>query len=193
MTTLDLTFLMLAAGALAGAGAAGLWAPRSPCRWSSRSCVSVAMLAVVRPVALRHLRTPAATRTGTAALVGPEAVVIERIDAHGGQVKLAGEVWSARSYDPHVRHRAGPQRRRRADRRRDRGRLRIGDREWSHIIALGHRRASLVLLVLVALAKTVRIIPQARAGVVERLGRYSRTLNPGLTDPGARSSTGSAR
>ncbi len=30
-------------------------------------------------------------------------------------------------------------------------------------------------------AKTVRIIPQARAGVVERLGRYSRTLTPGLT------------
>src|SRR4051794_3683488 len=34
---------------------------------------------------------------------------------------------------------------------------------------------------LVALAKTVRVIPQARAGVVERLGRYSRTLTPGLT------------
>src|SRR5881397_4309131 len=34
---------------------------------------------------------------------------------------------------------------------------------------------------LVTLAKTVRVIPQARAGVVERLGRYSRTLTPGLT------------
>ena len=39
----------------------------------------------------------------------------------------------------------------------------------------------LVLLVLVTLAKTVRIIPQARAGIVERLGRYSRTLTPGLS------------
>ena len=36
-------------------------------------------------------------------------------------------------------------------------------------------------LVLFTLARTVRIIPQARAGVVERLGRYSRTLTPGLT------------
>ena len=35
--------------------------------------------------------------------------------------------------------------------------------------------------VLLVLARTVRIVPQARAGVVERLGRYSRTLNPGLT------------
>jgi regulator of protease activity HflC (stomatin/prohibitin superfamily) len=39
----------------------------------------------------------------------------------------------------------------------------------------------IALLVLVVLAKTVRVIPQARAGVVERLGRYSRTLTPGLT------------
>jgi len=38
----------------------------------------------------------------------------------------------------------------------------------------------LVLVVLVTLARTVRIVPQARAGVVERLGRYQRTLNPGL-------------
>jgi regulator of protease activity HflC (stomatin/prohibitin superfamily) len=36
-------------------------------------------------------------------------------------------------------------------------------------------------VVLVTLARTIRIIPQARAGVVERLGRYSRTLTPGLT------------
>jgi regulator of protease activity HflC (stomatin/prohibitin superfamily) len=36
------------------------------------------------------------------------------------------------------------------------------------------------LFVLLTLAKTIRIVPQARAGVIERLGRYSRTLNPGL-------------
>jgi regulator of protease activity HflC (stomatin/prohibitin superfamily) len=35
-------------------------------------------------------------------------------------------------------------------------------------------------LVLLVLARTIRIVPQARAGVVERLGRYSRTLTPGL-------------
>src|SRR2546428_124668 len=36
-------------------------------------------------------------------------------------------------------------------------------------------------LVLLTLGRTIRIIPQARAGVVERLGRYSRTLTPGLS------------
>jgi regulator of protease activity HflC (stomatin/prohibitin superfamily) len=39
----------------------------------------------------------------------------------------------------------------------------------------------IVLFVLLVAARTIRIIPQARAGVVERLGRYSRTLEPGLT------------
>ena len=41
--------------------------------------------------------------------------------------------------------------------------------------------AVIVLFILVTLARTIRVIPQARAGVVERLGRYSRTLMPGLT------------
>src|SRR5438876_10273439 len=36
-------------------------------------------------------------------------------------------------------------------------------------------------LVLLTLGRTIRIVPQARAGVVERLGRYSRTLTPGLS------------
>jgi regulator of protease activity HflC (stomatin/prohibitin superfamily) len=40
---------------------------------------------------------------------------------------------------------------------------------------------AVAFLVLVTIARTIRIVPQARAGVVERLGRYSRTLNPGLT------------
>src|SRR6187399_1726380 len=41
--------------------------------------------------------------------------------------------------------------------------------------------AIVALFVLIVLARTIRIVPQARAGVVERLGRYSRTLTPGLT------------
>jgi regulator of protease activity HflC (stomatin/prohibitin superfamily) len=41
--------------------------------------------------------------------------------------------------------------------------------------------AAVAIFVLIVLARTIRIIPQARAGVVERLGRYSRTLEAGLT------------
>jgi membrane protein implicated in regulation of membrane protease activity len=59
---------------------------------------SIASLALIRPVAKRHLRTPASIRTGTAALVGAKALVTERVDDLGGQVKIGGEVWSARAY-----------------------------------------------------------------------------------------------
>jgi regulator of protease activity HflC (stomatin/prohibitin superfamily) len=41
--------------------------------------------------------------------------------------------------------------------------------------------AVVVVFALIVAARTIRVIPQARAGVVERLGRYSRTLEPGLT------------
>src|SRR3954463_7586006 len=41
--------------------------------------------------------------------------------------------------------------------------------------------AVLVFFALFVAVRTVRIIPQAKAGVVERLGRYNRTLEPGLT------------
>jgi membrane protein implicated in regulation of membrane protease activity len=59
---------------------------------------SLASLAVLRPVARAHLRVPALTRTGVAALVGQRAVVLQRVDAHGGRVRIGGEEWSARSY-----------------------------------------------------------------------------------------------
>jgi membrane protein implicated in regulation of membrane protease activity len=57
--------------------------------------------AIVRPIARRHLRTPPQIRTGTAALIGRSATVLERIDndAGVGCVRLDGEVWTARSYD----------------------------------------------------------------------------------------------
>jgi membrane protein implicated in regulation of membrane protease activity len=57
--------------------------------------------AVVRPIAKRHVRMPAQLRTGTAALVGRTAVVLEPIDndAGHGTVRLDGETWTARSYD----------------------------------------------------------------------------------------------
>jgi membrane protein implicated in regulation of membrane protease activity len=68
-------------------------------QWIVFIAASLASLLVLRPIARRHLRTPASLRTGTAALVGGRAIVLERVDADGGQVKIGGEVWSARAYD----------------------------------------------------------------------------------------------
>jgi membrane protein implicated in regulation of membrane protease activity len=60
---------------------------------------AVASLGVIRPIARRHLRTPPQIRTGSAALVGARATVVERVDANGGMVRLRGETWTARAYD----------------------------------------------------------------------------------------------
>jgi membrane protein implicated in regulation of membrane protease activity len=59
---------------------------------------SVASLAVLRPIARAHLHMPALVRTGTAALEGGRAVVLQRVDANGGRVRIGGEEWSARTY-----------------------------------------------------------------------------------------------
>jgi membrane protein implicated in regulation of membrane protease activity len=61
--------------------------------------VSVALVAAVRPIAVRHRSTKPMLRTGVEALKGRQAMVLERVDAHEGRIKLGGEIWSARSLD----------------------------------------------------------------------------------------------
>ena len=63
------------------------------------AAAAIASVGVLRPIARRHLRTPAQLRTGTAALVGARAVVLERVTGDGGSVKIGGEIWTARAYD----------------------------------------------------------------------------------------------
>lgn len=61
---------------------------------------AAASIGLLRPIARAHLRMPAAIRTGTAALEGAHAVVLQRVDADGGRVRIGGEEWSARAYMP---------------------------------------------------------------------------------------------
>jgi membrane protein implicated in regulation of membrane protease activity len=61
---------------------------------------SFASVGLLRPIARRHLKMPHAIRTGTAALEGAKALVLQPVDGHGGRVKIGGEEWSARSYVP---------------------------------------------------------------------------------------------
>jgi membrane protein implicated in regulation of membrane protease activity len=62
---------------------------------------SLLFLAVLRPIARSHVRMPPQLRTGTAALVGRQGLVLERIanDEGVGCVRIDGEVWTARAYD----------------------------------------------------------------------------------------------
>jgi|SRR6185369_8693800 len=63
--------------------------------------LTLACFGLVRPIAKRHMYTPPQIRTGAAALVGRNAIVLDRIanDEGVGSVRLEGEVWTARSYD----------------------------------------------------------------------------------------------
>ena len=63
------------------------------------AAASLLLLFAARPLVLARWRTPVRVRTGTAALVGSRAVVVERIAfPHPGTVKINGDVWTARAY-----------------------------------------------------------------------------------------------
>jgi membrane protein implicated in regulation of membrane protease activity len=71
--------------------------------------ISVILLAALRPLARSHRRMPPQIRTGTAALVGKPATVIERIANNEGVgcVRIDGEVWTARAYLDDEQYEAG--------------------------------------------------------------------------------------
>jgi membrane protein implicated in regulation of membrane protease activity len=62
---------------------------------------SVLTLALVRPIAISHQHQPPQLRTGARALIGKQAVVLERIvnDEGVGCIRVEGEVWTARAFD----------------------------------------------------------------------------------------------
>ena len=85
----------LGAGIVAAAGAS------SEVQIVTFTVLTVLSLVVARPIAKRHLLTPPPPlRTNAPALVGEQALVLQQVDRDGGQVKVGGDVWSARSVAP---------------------------------------------------------------------------------------------
>ena len=96
----QLVLLMLAAGALAG-GLTSLTGAHFLVQVVVASLVSVLMIVTVRPVAYRHLKGAAlGLRTGVDVVKGARGVVLAAVSDHDGRVKVNGEIWSARSYNP---------------------------------------------------------------------------------------------
>ena len=96
--SLDLVLIMLAVGALAGAGVAvlapGLW-------WLQilvAAAVSVGMLALLRPTLLARVRSMPGYRSSTAKMVGSSGVAVSEISREGGEIKVEGQTWTARPY-----------------------------------------------------------------------------------------------
>jgi membrane protein implicated in regulation of membrane protease activity len=97
MTT-TLAFGLIAVGAVV-AGVVGLAGAGLPFQLIAFGVASAAGLGVVRPIAVRHIKQPPLLRTGTSALVGRSAKVVEEVTDDGGKVRIGGELWSARPYD----------------------------------------------------------------------------------------------
>ncbi len=89
---------IIAVGALVAA-AVGALDLALPFQLLAFVAASGAGLGFVLPIARRHVKQPPLLRTGTAALVGQAASVLEEVTWHSGRVRIGGEVWSARSYD----------------------------------------------------------------------------------------------
>jgi membrane protein implicated in regulation of membrane protease activity len=96
--SLDLILLMLAAGAVVGMIVALLgldvWV-----QVLAAVAASIAALGLVRPSVVKRLHAGPNLVLGHEALVGRTGVVVEEVSSQGGQVRIGGELWTARPYD----------------------------------------------------------------------------------------------
>lgn len=97
--SLDLVLVMLAAGALAG----GVTALIAPALWWLQVLVAVVVsvlsLLVLRPTLIKRVRSMPGYRSALASMVGRPGRVTQKVDAVEGEIKVDGQVWSARAYD----------------------------------------------------------------------------------------------
>jgi membrane protein implicated in regulation of membrane protease activity len=96
--SLDLVLLMLALGACVGVLTALLGLPVAV-QIRAALAASVAMLALVRPSMVKRLHSGPELTLGHDALVGRTGVAVTEITGDGGQVRIGGELWSARAFD----------------------------------------------------------------------------------------------
>jgi membrane protein implicated in regulation of membrane protease activity len=102
--TIDLGLIAVAALAGAGVASTGLglgW------QFGAFAVVAGLGLLLVRPYARRRLRQGPVLRSGAAALVGREALVLDEVSREAGLVRIGGEEWTARPYDADVTIAAG--------------------------------------------------------------------------------------
>ena len=102
LLSLDLVLIMLAAGAIAG-GVTALAGGALVLSLLVAGITAIGMLALVRPSLVAKLHQGPELSLGHNKLVGQRAVATTRITGLAvGQIKLAGETWTAAPYDEHL-------------------------------------------------------------------------------------------
>ncbi|MFI9007649.1 NfeD family protein [Actinosynnema sp. NPDC053489] len=97
----DFVLVMLGLAAFGAAGATALGAD-ALVGAVVFAVVSLGLVVGARPAIKRRMALGTGHKSGVEALVGSTAVVVSTVDGHGGRVRIAGEVWSARSLDREV-------------------------------------------------------------------------------------------
>lgn len=97
--SLDLVLIMLAVGALAGAGTSLI----APDLWWLQVLVaaatSVGTLLLLRPTLMAKVRNMPGYRSSTSKMVGSSGVAVSEVTRAGGEIKIDGQSWTARTYD----------------------------------------------------------------------------------------------
>lgn len=92
----DFVFLMLGIGAGAAAGTS-FFVDNQFVAVSVFAVVSIGLLVLARPALKRRYLHSPGLKTNIEALIGTQAITVSTVDADTGQVKIGGEVWSART------------------------------------------------------------------------------------------------
>jgi membrane protein implicated in regulation of membrane protease activity len=95
----DFTLLMLAGGALIGAGIAAFVPGLLWLQIVLALVAAVALLLLLRPTLLERVRSLPGYRSSLDKMIGSPGTAISEVTAAGGEVKVAGEVWSARAVE----------------------------------------------------------------------------------------------
>jgi membrane protein implicated in regulation of membrane protease activity len=95
----DFFLLMVGVGALAGAGSEWIFG-NTIVSCAVFALVSIGLVTFARPWLKRRMHGEL-VHTNADALIGRKAVAVSAVDAQGGQVRLDGDVWSARSLNDH--------------------------------------------------------------------------------------------
>ena len=181
--TMGLTTIWFAGGALVGAVMAAVSLPL----WSqiiAFAVISVILLILTRPWALKYVNSRT-IKTNVDSLIGQTGLVTQDIDNLNakGQVKVRGQIWTARSISDEVKLHEGQK-------------VSIESISGVKVIVsrckVNRRRSEymgvfgtifmiiIILLVVYIVTSCVRIVPQAQAYVIERLGAYNGTWSVGM-------------
>ncbi|MHA7860175.1 NfeD family protein [Tessaracoccus sp. Y36] len=107
LLTLDLTLLMLAAGALTGGIVALVFPGLVWLQIAVALITAVATLFLLRPTLLAKVRASKGYRSSLDTLVGSKGRATAMVSGIAGEVKVDGQVWEARSFDPSITIEAG--------------------------------------------------------------------------------------